>query len=36
MTKIQRRLGSGDREMAFVYTNIGTVNKAMAHEVGHK
>lgn len=35
MTKIQR-LESGDKAMAFVYTNRETANKVMAHEVGHK
>lgn len=27
---------SGDKEMAFIYTNRETVNKGMAHEMGHK
>lgn len=27
---------SGDKEMAFIYTNRETINKGMAHEMGHK
>ena len=27
---------SGDKEMAFIYTDRKTVNKAIAHEMGHK